>query len=72
MHRLMFLAVVPNLFWCRGRISNFRVRMDPHEKTEVIITKIIKHESTYQRIATLTRKKYTNQLNVQLGIGFEL
>jgi len=46
--------------------------MEPHENAEVIITNIIKQESTYQRIATLTRKKYTNQFNVQLGIGFEL
>ena len=36
------------------------------------ITKIIKHESTYQRKATLTRKKYTNRFNVELGIGIEL
>jgi len=39
--------VVPNLFWCQGRISYFRVNMEPRENTEVIITKIIKHESTY-------------------------
>ena len=30
-------SVVPNLFWCRGRISNFRVRVEPHENTQVFI-----------------------------------